>query len=210
MRRRCARSRRSRSPASRRCRRRARRASRRAARISASAAAARCSTRTRRCRSPPSSARWRMRSRSIGRVRAERMLPPIEGPAWGYRYRARLTVRHVAKKGGVLVGFHERKSSFVADMTRVPRAAVRDFRSAARAAAAGGVADDLRSAAANRARVGERNEGERRQGDGIALDYALVLRILAPLTPEDEAKLRDVRRPASASRSGCRPAVRPR
>jgi 23S rRNA (uracil1939-C5)-methyltransferase len=34
----------------------------------------------------------------IGRVRAERMLPPIEGPAWGYRYRARLTVRHVAKK----------------------------------------------------------------------------------------------------------------
>ena len=31
----------------------------------------------------------------IGRVRAERMLPPIEGPAWGYRYRARLTVRHV-------------------------------------------------------------------------------------------------------------------
>ncbi len=53
----------------------------------------------------------------IGRVRAERMLPPIEGPAWGYRYRARLTVRHVAKKGAVLVGFHERKSSFVADMT---------------------------------------------------------------------------------------------
>ena len=53
----------------------------------------------------------------IGRVRAERMLPPIEGPAWGYRYRARLTVRHVAKKGVVLVGFHERKSSFVADMS---------------------------------------------------------------------------------------------
>ena len=45
------------------------------------------------------------------------MLPPIEGPAWGYRYRARLSVRHVPKKGGVLVGFHERKSSFVADMT---------------------------------------------------------------------------------------------
>src|SRR4030095_3636409 len=45
------------------------------------------------------------------------MCPPIEGPAWGYRYRARLSVRHVAKKGGVLVGFHERKSSYVADMT---------------------------------------------------------------------------------------------
>jgi 23S rRNA (uracil1939-C5)-methyltransferase len=54
----------------------------------------------------------------IGRVRPERMLRPISGPAWGYRYRARLTVRHVVKKGGVLVGFHERASSYVADMTR--------------------------------------------------------------------------------------------
>ena len=52
----------------------------------------------------------------IGRVQPERMLPPIEGPAWVYRYRARLTVRNVAKKGGVLVGFHERKSSFVAEI----------------------------------------------------------------------------------------------
>jgi 23S rRNA (uracil1939-C5)-methyltransferase len=53
----------------------------------------------------------------LGRVRPQTMLPPIEGPAWGYRFRARLTVRYVAKKGGVLVGFHERGSSFVADMT---------------------------------------------------------------------------------------------
>lgn len=52
----------------------------------------------------------------LGKVKAERMLRPIEGPAWGYRYRARLSVRFVAKKGKVLVGFHERKSSFVADM----------------------------------------------------------------------------------------------
>ena len=52
----------------------------------------------------------------LGKVKPEQMLRPIEGPAWGYRYRARLSVRHVAKKGVVLVGFHERKSSFVADM----------------------------------------------------------------------------------------------
>ncbi len=52
----------------------------------------------------------------LGRVRPETVLPPIEGPAWGYRYRARLTVRDVPKKGGVLVGFHERGSSYVADM----------------------------------------------------------------------------------------------
>jgi 23S rRNA (uracil1939-C5)-methyltransferase len=54
----------------------------------------------------------------LGKVKAERLLRPIEGPAWGYRYRARLSVRYVAKKGKVLVGFHERKSSFVADMER--------------------------------------------------------------------------------------------
>ncbi len=53
----------------------------------------------------------------LGRVRAETVLAPIEGPTWGYRFRARLTVRHVPKKGGVLVGFHERGSSFVADMS---------------------------------------------------------------------------------------------
>ncbi len=54
----------------------------------------------------------------LGKVRAERMLRPMEGPTWGYRYRARLSVRHVHKKGQVLVGFHERKSSYVADMGR--------------------------------------------------------------------------------------------
>lgn len=52
----------------------------------------------------------------LGKVDAEMMLRPIQGPDWGYRYRARLSVRYVAKKGGVLVGFHERRSSFVADM----------------------------------------------------------------------------------------------
>jgi 23S rRNA (uracil1939-C5)-methyltransferase len=46
----------------------------------------------------------------LAKVKPERVLRPIEGPAWGYRYRARLSVRWVAKKGTVLVGFHERKS----------------------------------------------------------------------------------------------------
>jgi 23S rRNA (uracil1939-C5)-methyltransferase len=52
----------------------------------------------------------------LAKVKPEQVLRPIEGPAWGYRYRARLSVRYVAKKGKVLVGFHERKSSYVADM----------------------------------------------------------------------------------------------
>ncbi len=52
----------------------------------------------------------------LGKVRPELMLRAIEGPAWGYRLRARLSVRYVHKKNEVLIGFHERKSRYVADM----------------------------------------------------------------------------------------------
>jgi 23S rRNA (uracil1939-C5)-methyltransferase len=52
----------------------------------------------------------------IGKVRAETILRPIYGLTWGYRERARLSVRHVIKKGKTLVGFHEKRSSYVADM----------------------------------------------------------------------------------------------
>jgi 23S rRNA (uracil1939-C5)-methyltransferase len=56
----------------------------------------------------------------IGKVKADNVLRPIEGPTWGYRYRARLSVRFVRKKGAVLIGFHERKSRYVADMKVCP------------------------------------------------------------------------------------------
>ncbi|OZB44030.1 MAG: 23S rRNA (uracil(1939)-C(5))-methyltransferase [Thiomonas sp. 13-66-29] len=52
----------------------------------------------------------------LAQVRPQTMLRPLAGPSWGYRHRARLTVRLVHKKGGVLVGFHERGSTYVADM----------------------------------------------------------------------------------------------
>ena len=52
----------------------------------------------------------------LGKVRPANVLAPIHGPAWGYRWRARLSVRHVVKKGEVLIGFHERKSRYIADM----------------------------------------------------------------------------------------------
>jgi 23S rRNA (uracil1939-C5)-methyltransferase len=54
--------------------------------------------------------------RHIGKVKPELVFPAIEGPHWGYRQRARISVRYVTKKDTVLVGFHEKKSSFVADM----------------------------------------------------------------------------------------------
>jgi 23S rRNA (uracil1939-C5)-methyltransferase len=51
----------------------------------------------------------------IGRVQAETMLPIVYGAEWGYRRRARWSVRHVPGKGGAMVGFRERRSSHVAD-----------------------------------------------------------------------------------------------
>jgi 23S rRNA (uracil1939-C5)-methyltransferase len=52
----------------------------------------------------------------IGRLHPECMLAPVHGQAWRYRHRARLSVRRVERKGGVLVGFRERRSTYVADM----------------------------------------------------------------------------------------------
>src|SRR6218665_2101631 len=56
----------------------------------------------------------------LGRVKPAMVLRPIEGRAGGSGSGARLSVRHVIKKGVVLVGFHERKSRYVADMAQCP------------------------------------------------------------------------------------------
>jgi len=114
----------------------------------------------------------------LGRIKAEQLYAPIHGQAWAYRYRARLSVRFVLKKGGVLVGFHEKKSSYVADMQQceilpphlsamllplrelVGRMSIRDRLPQIEVA------------------VGERMT-------------ALVLRILEELSPADEALLRE-------------------
>jgi 23S rRNA (uracil1939-C5)-methyltransferase len=52
----------------------------------------------------------------IGRVTATNILPALYGKPWEYRYRARLSVKYVEKKGGVLVGFREKGAPFVVDM----------------------------------------------------------------------------------------------
>lgn len=56
--------------------------------------------------------------RRVGQVEPESWLPPIEGPAWGYRRRARLGVRFVPKRGRTLVGFRERAKPYVAALER--------------------------------------------------------------------------------------------
>lgn len=54
--------------------------------------------------------------RHIGGVQPQIVYSAIHGPAWRYRDRARLSVRLVPSKGGVRVGFHERRSSYIIDM----------------------------------------------------------------------------------------------
>lgn len=124
----------------------------------------------------------------IGRVRAGVLLPPVVGPAWGYRYRARLSVRNVVKKGGVLVGFHERKSSYVADMTEchvLPRK-ISDLLQPLRSLVGSlSVRDRLPQI---EVAIGERRVAGR---DGLGEEvHALVLRVLAPPTASDEDALR--------------------
>jgi 23S rRNA (uracil1939-C5)-methyltransferase len=52
----------------------------------------------------------------LGKLRPETVFRPIHGPTWGYRYRARMSVRYLPEKGGMRIGFHEKKSSNIADM----------------------------------------------------------------------------------------------
>jgi 23S rRNA (uracil1939-C5)-methyltransferase len=114
----------------------------------------------------------------IGKVKPQHMLAPIHGPTWRYRHRARMSVRLVQKKGGVLVGFHERKSSFIADMHRCEILPAR----------ISGLIDPLRQL------IGSLSIRERMPQIEIALGEhvdALVLRILEPLTEADEVRLRD-------------------
>lgn len=53
----------------------------------------------------------------IAGLKIPQVLPPIYGPTWGYRFRARLSVRYVRKKDTVLIGFREKRGHYVVDMT---------------------------------------------------------------------------------------------
>ncbi len=114
----------------------------------------------------------------LAKVRPDVVLRAIEGPAWGYRHRARMSVRHVLKKGTVLVGFHERKSSFIADMQSC---AVLPQRVSA-------MLMPLRTLIMAMDTRDRLPQIELAMGDDV---LALVLRHLEPLTASDLARLRE-------------------
>ncbi|MEY3978668.1 MAG: rRNA ((1939)-C(5))-methyltransferase RlmD [Pseudomonadota bacterium] len=125
----------------------------------------------------------------IGRVRPHHVLRPIHGPDWGYRYRARLSVRFVEKKGGVLIGFHERRSSFIADMRNCeilpPKvsAMLQPMRGLIGSLSIRDRLPQIELA------VGER-EAEFKFEHQDEQVIVLVLRIMAPLSDEDEHLLK--------------------
>ncbi len=114
----------------------------------------------------------------LAKVKTERVLRPIEGPAWGYRDRARLSVRYVHKKGVVLVGFHERKSRYVADMQVCP----------VLPAPVSAMLMPLRDLIASMDQRDRLPQIELAAGQAVT---ALVLRHLEPLTAADQQRLRD-------------------
>jgi 23S rRNA (uracil1939-C5)-methyltransferase len=112
----------------------------------------------------------------IGRVRPERVLPPLRGPEWAYRRRARLGVKYVHKKGRVLAGFREREKPYIADLQRC-EVLQEPF---------GTLPRDL-AALVETLNIREKiPQVEVAAGDGAA---ALVFRVLEPPGPEDVEKI---------------------
>jgi 23S rRNA (uracil1939-C5)-methyltransferase len=113
----------------------------------------------------------------IGKVKPEVMLPAIYGLPWAYRQRARLSVRHVLKKEKSLVGFREKNGKYVVDMKHCEILTPK-------------IANLLPLLAKLNESLSRRDivpQIEVAVGDEVEV---LVLRILAALTPADEAVIK--------------------
>jgi 23S rRNA (uracil1939-C5)-methyltransferase len=114
----------------------------------------------------------------IGKVQPGQILEPLHGPTWGYRYKARLGVRQVLKKGRVLVGFRERHRAYLADLKRCEVLQPR----------IGALLDELGQLVGRLSIHNRLPQIEVAVGDDAA---ALSLRVLAPPSAEDRALLSD-------------------
>lgn len=112
----------------------------------------------------------------IGHVEPARWLAPLTSDVWGYRRRARLSVKYVPKKGKTLVGFRERDPRFVADLAHCD---VLDPALGERLEALGALLNDMQGAAAI-------PQIEFSAGDAARV---LVFRHLQALSASDEEKL---------------------
>lgn len=127
----------------------------------------------------------------IAKVAPEEILRPMGGPAWEYRHRARLSaVNRSIKKGTVLIGFHEGKSGYVADMTAceiLPKH-VSDLLPEMRKLVMGlSIVDRMPQI---EIAVGEPEDPNSEDPQKAKPVTALVFRNLLPLTQADEERLR--------------------
>jgi 23S rRNA (uracil1939-C5)-methyltransferase len=113
----------------------------------------------------------------VAQVMPDEWLEPLRGPVWNYRRRARLGAKYVAKKGRVVVGFRERLSPYVAALDRCEVLAPP-------ADALIAPLSEMLTALSIRERL---PQIEVAVADNAT---ALVLRVLAPPTPDDLTKLR--------------------
>lgn len=113
----------------------------------------------------------------IGKVKPENIMPAIYGQSWGYRERARISAKYVIKKQKMLVGFHERRSSYVADMQSCEILAPK----------IAGLIKPLADLFEGLTIREQLPQVEVAVGEHVDV---LVLRIMAPLSADDEAALR--------------------
>jgi 23S rRNA (uracil1939-C5)-methyltransferase len=111
----------------------------------------------------------------IGKVAPQRVLPSLQREIWGYRRKARLSVRFVEKKGRALVGFREANGRFVAEIDHCP---VLD----PRVGTLIGALSELVTTLDARAAIPQIEVA-------AAAQVVLVFRNLVPLSPGDRGKL---------------------
>jgi 23S rRNA (uracil1939-C5)-methyltransferase len=113
----------------------------------------------------------------LGKVKPEQVLTPVVGHAWNYRHRARISARFVVKKNKMLLGFHEKSSSYVADLHTCQILAE----------PVASLMPSLRQLLETLSIYTQIPQVEVAVGDHCT---ALVLRILAPLSTKDEQDIR--------------------
>jgi 23S rRNA (uracil1939-C5)-methyltransferase len=114
----------------------------------------------------------------IGKVEPESWLPSLCGMHWGYRRKARLGARVVQKKGGVIVGFREKRTAYLTSLASCevlhPRVS--------------SLLPALRNLIATLSTPNRIPQIEVAVGDNAT---AFVFRHLVPLTADDGARLAD-------------------
>jgi len=117
----------------------------------------------------------------LGGVEPAMVLEPLTGPVWGYRRRARLGIKHVTRKGRVVVGFRERAAPYVADLHECRILAPQ----------LGRLIDPLAELVGSLSIAARLPQAEVAAADNAC---AVVLRVLDPPTGADLARLREFER----------------